>query len=88
MMMYTVLVERYAQKQLMQLSAVEIPVIKEAIASLAYNPRPSGCKKLKGETAWRIRVGNYRVIYEIDDDKVIVIIVSVSHRKDVYRRCN
>ena len=84
-MMYTVLIERYAQKQLMKLSMVEIPVIKEAIASLANNPRPIGCKKLKGESAWRIRVGNYRVIYEIDDDKIIVIVITVRHRKDIYR---
>ena len=86
--MYKILVERYAQKQLMKLSIAEIPAIKEAIASLADNPRPSGCKKLKGEPAWRIRVGNYRVIYEIDDEKVIVIVITVCHRKDVYKRRN
>ena len=87
-MTYTVLVERYAQKQLMKLSMVEIPVIKQAIASLADNPRPTGCKKMKTEPAWRIRVGNYRVIYEIDDDKVIVIVITVGHRKNVYRQRN
>jgi len=85
-MKYTVLVERYAQKQLMNLNKVDIPIIKDAIASLADNPRPSGSKKLKGEPAWRIRVGNYRVIYEIYDDQVIVIVVSVGHRKNVYKR--
>ena len=85
-MKYTVLVERYAQKQLMNLSKEEIPVIKNAIASLANNPRPQGCKKLKGEPAWRIRVGNYRIIYEIDDDQVIVIVVTVGHRKNIYVR--
>jgi mRNA interferase RelE/StbE len=42
-------------------------------------------KKLKGEDAYRIRVGNYRVIYEIDDGKIIVIVVSVGHRKDIYK---
>ena len=87
-MIYTIFVERYAQKQLMKLSMVEIPVIKQAIASLADNPRPTGCKKLKGEPAWRIRVGNYRVIYEIYDDKVIVIVITVGHRKNVYRQRN
>jgi len=84
-MTYTVLIERYAQKQLMKLSKEEIPAIKQAIASLANNPRPIGCKKLKGEPAWRIRVGNYRVIYEIDDGNVIVIVITVGHRKNVYR---
>jgi len=87
-MTYTVLIERYAQKQLMKLSIAEIFVIKQAIASLADNPRPTGCKKLKGEPAWRIRVGNFRVIYEIDDDKVIVIVIAIGHRKNVYKKRN
>jgi len=87
-MMYTLFVERYAQKQLMKLSMTEIPFIKEAIASLAVNPRPTGCRKLKGEDAWRIRVGNYRVIYEIDDEQVIVVVITVGHRKNVYRQSN
>jgi len=86
--MYTVFVERYAQKQLMKLSMTEIPFIKEAIASLAINPRPIGCKKLKGEQAWRIRAGNYRVIYEINDEQVIVTVITVGHRKGVYRKGN
>jgi len=55
-MTYTVLIERFAQKQLMRLNIEDIHDIKQAIASLANNPRPVGCKKLKGEPAWRIRV--------------------------------
>jgi mRNA interferase RelE/StbE len=69
----------------MKLDKKVIQVIKTAIASLANDPRPSGCKKLKGEDAYRIRVGDYRVIYEIEDDKIIVIVVSVGHRKDIYK---
>jgi len=84
-MTYTVLVERYAQKQIMKLDKKFIPVIKTAIAELADNPRPHGYKKLKGEDAYRIRVGDYRIIYEIDDDIVLVTVVSVGHRKDVYK---
>lgn len=84
-MSYTVLVERYAQKQIMKLDKKLIPVIKVAIAELAGNPRPYGYKKLKGEDAYRIRVGNYRVIYEIDDDIILITVVSVGHRKDVYK---
>ena len=60
-MKYTVLVERYAQKKIMKLDKSLIPVIKSAIANLASNPRPYGYKKLKGEDAYRIRVGDYRV---------------------------
>lgn len=84
-MSYAVLVERYAQKQLLKLEKRAIPVIKVAIAQLSENPRPPGYIKLKGEEAYRIRVGNYRIIYEIDDDKVVVIVVTIGHRKDIYK---
>ena len=83
--MYAVFIERYALKQIAKLDKKIIPIVKEAIAELAFNPRPHGCKKLKGEEAYRIRVGDYRVIYEIEDDKIIVIVVSVGHRKDIYK---
>ena len=69
----------------MKLDKKIIPVIKAAIADLADNPRPYGYKKLKGEDAYRIRVGDYRVIYEINDDKIIVTVVMVGHRKDIYK---
>lgn len=84
-MKYTVFIERYAQKQIMRLDKKVIPVIKFAIASLADNPRPYGYKKLKGEDAYRIRVGDYRIIYEIDDYRIIVTVVSVGHRKNIYK---
>lgn len=84
-MKYAVLIERYAQKQIMKLDKQIIPAIKSAIASLADNPRPYGYKKLKGEEAFRIRVGDYRIIYEIDDGKIIITVVSVGHRKDIYK---
>jgi mRNA interferase RelE/StbE len=84
-MKYTVLIERYAQKQILKLDKKIIPVIKTAIAGLADNPRPFGYKKLKGEEAYRIRVSNYRIIYEINDRKIIVTVVSVGNRKDIYK---
>jgi len=84
-MKYTVLVERYAQKQIIRLDKKVVPIIKVAIAGLAENPRPLGYIKLKGEEAYRIRVGDYRIIYEIDDDKIIVTVVAAGHRKDIYR---
>lgn len=84
-MSYTVFVERYAQKQIMKLDKKAVPVIKAAIAGLADNPRPQGYIKLKGEEAYRIRVGNYRIIYEIDDGKITVTVVAIGHRKDIYR---
>lgn len=84
-MKYTVLVERYAQKQILKLDKKAIPVIKTAIAGLANNPRPFGYKKLKGEDAYRIRVGDYRIIYEIEDNIILVTVVSVGHRKSIYK---
>ena len=54
--------------------------------SLAAIPRPPGCKILKGtEKSWRIRIGNYRLIYEIDDSAQAVIVIKIAHRSDVYR---
>lgn len=53
--------------------------------ALIRNPRPPGIKKLKGKDAYRIRVGDYRVIYEIHDKVLVVLVVSVGHRRDVYR---
>ncbi|RKX82947.1 MAG: type II toxin-antitoxin system RelE/ParE family toxin [Spirochaetes bacterium] len=56
-----------------------------AINSLTNTPRPAGCKKLSGRPAWRIRIGSYRVIYEIQDNKLIVTVVHIGHRREVYR---
>lgn len=53
--------------------------------SLAEDPRPRNCRKLQGREGWRIRVGDYRVIYEIDDTTREVLVVTLVHRKDIYR---
>jgi len=74
-----------ARKQLDRLPGSDRSRLDEAIASLAENPRPPGCVKLHGEEAWRIRVGVYRVIYEIHDDVLLITIIRVAHRKDSYR---
>jgi mRNA interferase RelE/StbE len=57
-----------------------------AMRALAENPRPSGCKKMQGdENLWRIRVGDHRIVYEIHDKILVVLVVSVGNRRDVYR---
>ncbi|WP_223682274.1 type II toxin-antitoxin system RelE family toxin [Flavobacterium hibisci] len=58
--------------------------IKEHIYDLAENPRPQGYKKLKGRPGYRIRVGDYRVIYEIFDDVLLIDVIDLGHRKDIY----
>ena len=84
--MYRVLLERAAEKQLKQLSAKLHDRVIAAIQALANNPRPTGCRKLGGtDNDWRIRVGDYRVVYEIDDAASEVRINRVRHRREVYR---
>lgn len=55
------------------------------IAELETEPRPDGCKKLTGEDAWRIRVGDYHVLYEVFDDRLLEPVVRAAHRREVYR---
>ena len=81
---YTVVLSKKAQKQLDKLSdSIAEPILK-AIGSLEENPRPHGSKKLKGRDGYRIRIGNYRVIYNIFDNELIVDIITLGHRKDIY----
>lgn len=81
----TVRIERSAQKSLAKIGQPDQDHIVEAIRGLQEDPRPPGTKKLSGRTAWRIRVGGYRAIYEIDDDNSSVLVVVVGHRREVYR---
>jgi len=59
--------------------------IATRIRSLADNPRPSGCQKLSGRDHYRIRQGVYRIVYSIRDEQLIVVVIRVRHRKDIYR---
>jgi mRNA interferase RelE/StbE len=75
-----------ADKALRRLPTKAQRRIVTAVDSLAENPRPAGCTKLAGEeNLWRIRVGDYRVVYSISDKDLIVLVLRVAHRKDVYR---
>ncbi|WP_026956062.1 type II toxin-antitoxin system RelE family toxin [Algoriphagus vanfongensis] len=82
---YEILFNPKAEKQLDKLSNQVVKPILEAILSLSEDPRPSGCKKLKGRPAYRIRVQNYRVIYEILDKVLLVEVIAIGHRKDIYK---
>lgn len=84
--MYRVLLERAAEKDLKRLTTGIHDRVIVAIQSLANNPRPAGCRKLAGsQNDWRIRVGDYRVLYEIADTIRIVRVNRVRHRREVYR---
>jgi mRNA interferase RelE/StbE len=83
---YNVLLERVAERDLNRLATDVHDRIIEALQKLARNPRPPGCRKLVGtRNDWRIRVGDYRVIYEIADSAREVRVNRVRHRREVYR---
>ena len=82
---YVIVLSKKAQKQLDKLSDNIADPILEAIANLEENPRPQGCKRLKGRDGFRIRVGNYRVIYDIFDTELVVDVIALGHRKDIYK---
>lgn len=83
---YTITFARSARKELERLSANIVSRIFPKIEALAQNPRPLGCRRLRGfENLWRIRTGDYRVIYQVFDDEMVVDIVAVRHRSQAYR---
>jgi mRNA interferase RelE/StbE len=81
---YTIVLSKKAQKQLDKLSDNIAEPILDAIGTLETNPRPNGCKKLKGRDGYRIRIGDYRVIYDVFDTELIVDVITLGHRKDIY----
>ena len=84
-MTYAIDILRSAQKQIAGIDRQDHPRILSAIRQLADNPRPPGATKLSGRPAWRIRVGPYRIIYEIHDDSLLVLVLTIGHRGAVYR---
>ncbi len=83
--MYRVVYKPAAGRDVDKLPRHVLSDLRDAIAALASNPRPHGCKKLRGASGmWRIRVGSYRVVYEIDDDARVVRIARAGHRREIY----
>ncbi len=85
-MSYDVFITRRAQRELARLPKEEYNRVRDAIFNLGRNPRPRGCLKLTAREGWRIRVGKYRVIYEIDDKQRTVVVLHIGLRRDVYRQ--
>jgi mRNA interferase RelE/StbE len=81
---YQIQITKTAQKQLDKLPDSVAGILIEAIHDLASTPRPHGCKKLKGRDGYRIRKGDFRIIYDIFDKELIVELISIGNRKDVY----
>ena len=84
-MSYSVVFSTQALKNLEKVNEPYYSKLKSAIQNLRRNPRPVGCKKLKGREGYRIRVGNYRIIYEIFDTQLIVTVIAIGHRKEIYK---
>ena len=83
--MYRVDLRRQPQRALDKLPKSDFQAVIEAIKNLAQMPRPRGIEKVKSTGLWRIRQGDYRVIYAIDDNEHIVTVVRVGHRREIYR---
>jgi len=82
---YSILLKDSVRKDLASISKNDLHRIIERIGSLASNPRPVGCEKLSGQERYRIRQGNYRIIYSIQEFELTVWVVKVGHRREVYR---
>ena len=83
--MYQIELRRRARRALDRLPSTDFRAVVEAIKELAQTSRPRGVEKVKSTGLWRIRQGDYRIIYAIDDDRQIIIIVRVGHRREIYR---
>lgn len=83
-MSYSIELRSKVLKSLVKISEPHYSALKKQLYDLAENPRPNGYRKLKGRNGYRIRVGNYRIIYEIFDTILIIEVIDLAHRKDIY----
>ena len=82
--MFQVVIEKQAQKQLAKIPPPDYTKIVAALKELASDPRPFGYKKLKGRPGYRVRVGDYRIIYSVQDNILTVYVLIIGHRREVY----
>ena len=83
---YKIEFKKSAVKELNYIPKAELEKIISQIQNLTDNPRPAKCKKLSKDEKYRIRIGNYRVFYLIEDNILIIFIVKIGHRKDIFRK--
>lgn len=83
---YSIFIKKSAARELEVLAKKDLPKVLKRIEALAENPRPTGAEKLAGVELWRIRQGDYRIVYSIEDNALTVWIVKVGHRREVYRK--
>jgi mRNA interferase RelE/StbE len=85
---YRIEFDRRVKKDLKSVPIQEVTRIQTAISDLAHTPRPPGCKQLKGKNReyLRIRVGDYRIIYTVEDSVLLIVVIFVGHRREIYRK--
>ena len=84
---YSIQVKPSARKEMEALPDHVLARVLERVESLRHTPRPAGCKKLKGyKDSWRIRIGDWRVVYIIDDNAKLISVTRIAHRREVYER--
>ncbi|WP_071590826.1 type II toxin-antitoxin system RelE/ParE family toxin [Synechococcus sp. PCC 7336] len=88
MSQYRIEFDRRVKKDLKSVTTQEVVRIQTAISDLANNPRPSGCKQLKGKNCeyFRIRVGDYRIVYTVEDKVLLIVVIRVGHRREIYKK--
>ncbi len=82
---YELVFRKSVAKDLRVLPKQDVKRIMQRIRSLTDDPRPAGCEKLSSQERYRVRQGVYRIIYELHDDRLVVLVVKVGHRREVYR---
>lgn len=85
MAVYEIRIKKDAEKDFLALPRADLQKVTKKIQKLSDTPRPPGCEKLKGEEGYRIRQGNYRIVYLINDSERLVTVIKVGHRREVYR---
>ena len=82
---YNVLIKPSAVKELERIPKKQLQKIAEKIQALALDPRPSGCEKVAERNTYRIRQSSYRIVYTIEDDHLVMLVIKIGHRRDIYR---
>lgn len=82
---YELVFKKSVAKDLRAFPSADVKRILQRIRALAQDPRPAGCEKLSGQERYRVRQGAYRIVYEIEDSRLVVLVVKIGHRREVYR---
>ena len=83
---YSLVIKKSAERELRKVPKEDMRRIADRVRELTQNPRPAGNEKLSGQDRYRIRQGDYRIVYAVDDERRVVEVIKIGHRREVYRR--